>query len=232
MKYDIILFDADNTLFDFDKSAELSFNKAAMASGLDASEGLFEDFKEINDDLWKRLETGALKRTEIYTLRFELLSKKRGVLIDAPRFNSIYKSVLSDCSILVKNAKSVIERLYKNRLRLFIVTNGDNAVQLKRLEKSGLSAYFEDIFISEEIGAPKPSAIFFDYVKSHIKGFDSRKCLLVGDSQTSDIKGANSAGIDACYYNPRHRSLENGMHVEYEIDDLDNLCQILLDRSE
>ena len=39
-KYRIILFDADNTLFDFDKSAEMSFHAAASALGVDCTDKL------------------------------------------------------------------------------------------------------------------------------------------------------------------------------------------------
>lgn len=231
-KYRIILFDADNTLFDFDKSAEMSFHAAASALGVDCTDKLFESFRKINDSLWKALEEKKIERKELYTLRFRILAEKNGIQIDAVRFNSLYKRTLSACSVLIPGAVNVIERLYDAGKRLFIVTNGDYAVQTGRLKKSGIEAYFEDIFVSESIGEPKPSPVFFDHVKKNIKNFDISECLLVGDSQTSDIKGANLAGIDACYYNPHGIPLKSGLHARYEIDDIRKICAVLLDRSE
>ena len=89
--------------------------------------------------------------------------------------------------------------------RLYIVTNAVASVQRSRLEGSAIASYISGAFISEEAGASKPSAAYFDYVFSHIDGITRDNCLLVGDSLSSDIRGANNAGIPCCWYNPKRR---------------------------
>ena len=86
---------------------------------------------------------------------------------------------------------------------LYIVTNGNAVSQRTRLEHSGLLPYVKDVFVSEDAGAAKPDSRYFDYVFSRIPGFRREQALLVGDSLTSDMLGAQNAGIDSLWYFPQ-----------------------------
>ena len=79
--------------------------------------------------------------------------------------------------------------------RLYIVTNAVASVQRSRLHRSAVAPYITDAFISEEAGASKPSRAYFNYVFARIPGITQKNCLLIGDSPSSDIRGANNAGI-------------------------------------
>ena len=57
MKYEVILFDADDTLFDFKKSERVGFRQTVLEFGLEYREEYhFKLYKEINKAIWKELE--------------------------------------------------------------------------------------------------------------------------------------------------------------------------------
>ncbi len=92
---------------------------------------------------------------------------------------------------------------------------------------SAIASYISGAFISEEAGASKPSAAYFDYVFSHIDGITRDNCLLVGDSLSSDIRGANNAGIPCCWYNPKKAARPGDLRIDYEIRDLRQLYDLV-----
>ena len=110
---------------------------------------------------------------------------------------------------------------------LYLVTNAVASVQRGRLAKSPIVPYITAAFISEEAGAAKPSPAYFDYVFARINGITRENCLVIGDSITSDIRGANAYGLPCCWYNPGHTGHPEGLRIDYEIDDLRQLYDIV-----
>ena len=85
----------------------------------------------------------------------------------------------------------------------------------------------EDLFISEQVGAPKPSPDFFAYCLERIEEKDKSKILIVGDSLSSDIKGGILSGIPTCWYRPEGTVNNTEYKPDYEISDLHGLYDIL-----
>jgi 2-haloacid dehalogenase len=86
---------------------------------------------------------------------------------------------------------------------------------IKRLKQSGLYEFFEDIFDSQSIGFQKPSKEFFDYVMSHIKDFNIKEALVIGDSLNTDIKGGLLSGNDTYWMNGKVTNMlcRNSKHI-------------------
>ena len=125
-------------------------------------------------------------------------------------------------------------------------SNGTKVAQLKKLKNSGLDQLFELIFISEDVGAEKPSIDFFDKVLTDASTWlreNEATCLesngvyrgelkpseviIVGDSLTSDILGGNNAGIKTCWYNPKKLVNDMNVKVDYEIQDLHEVMRLI-----
>ena len=68
-KYTTVLFDADNTLLDFDKAENEALKSVMAIYNLTATEENCRKYSEINDALWKQFEKG-----EIF-LNFSVLRK-------------------------------------------------------------------------------------------------------------------------------------------------------------
>ena len=65
MKYRWILFDADGTLFDYDKAEANALSKSFAQIGTSFEPGYAADYRRINGQIWntaKRMRPGARKR--------------------------------------------------------------------------------------------------------------------------------------------------------------------------
>ena len=144
---------------------------------------------------------------------------------DAETIAKHYLTSLSQKCYLLEGAEELCDKLYGN-FRLYIVTNGYAVVQHGRFDKSPIRKYFEDMFISEEMGAEKPSVEYFDAVFSKIPSFDKNKAIIIGDSLSSDIKGGINAGIDTCWYNPKMANAPENLsitHIVSKLSEIENI---------
>ncbi len=208
MKYRILLFDVDNTLLDFDANEEESFRSLLEEMGETWTEELYETYKELNAGLWRQIEKKEITVKEGVNRRFADLMARYGKTVDGRLWEAAYRRYLNQGIQEIPQVHQVLERLKERGYELYVITNGVAETQESRMRRSGLDQYFKELFISERIGAGKPSREFFDYVKTHIPGFCEAEALVIGDSLSSDIKGGADAGIDACWFT---REKEEGL---------------------
>ncbi len=198
MKYTTILFDSDDTLLDFKASERQAIYRAFEIAGLPFDDDIRAVYSEINHGLWKALERGETTTDELLCERFRILFKRYGYAHDPQKMNDLYFKCLSNTDFTMEGAVEILEYLY-GRYELDIITNGVGYIQASRLKNADIRKYINKVFISGEIGISKPHIGFFDYVLSHIDEQDRSKILVVGDSLSSDIKGALNAGLDCVY---------------------------------
>ncbi len=227
--YRYLLFDADETLFDFKKAEYEAFHLTCDKVCVPFSDELYAVYSKINDDLWKLLEKGGTTLPELKLKRFcqflaYLNLPETEIAEKAPLMRDEYVENLADQSFLMEGAVEVCRELSK-RYTLYIITNGISRIQRKRFAASPIAEYITDLFISEEIGAAKPSPEYFDYVTTKIGENDRTKYLVIGDSLSSDMKGAVNYGIDSCFMNPKGVSTE--LPVTYTVKKLSELCDFL-----
>lgn len=227
-RYKYLLLDADNTLFDFNRAEETAFYAAFSASGLYADEKIYARYHEINDDLWRKLERGEVTRARLIDLRYEILLAELGAE-DYEKSHEIsrrYFCELGEQRFLLDGAVDVCQELAA-RYPLYIVTNGDTTIQQSRFQGCGLEPYFTEVFISEHIGAAKPSPLFFTRVMEAIGDPDPAHYLVIGDSLTSDIDGARAANMDAVWLDHAGRGDTHGREIPYIIKDIRELPTLL-----
>ncbi len=106
---------------------------------------------------------------------------------------------------------------------------------MSRLERSGLLPYVQDVFVSEDAGAAKPDKRYFAYAFSRIPGFEKERALLIGDSLTSDMLGAQNAGIDSMWYCPQAlryypewEEEAKKLSITYQVGSFEEIRQLLL----
>lgn len=224
----IILWDIDATLLDFLKSERMALKKAFAHFGLgECPDSKVAEYSAINQSYWNRLETGELTKEQVLVGRFEeFLSVNDYNDVDAEKFCEYFEASLPDCVEFMGNAESVIKTLSKT-YKQYAVTNGAKAVQEKKLAVSGIEKILNGVFISDDVGFAKPSKEFFDVVLKNISSVNTDEIMIVGDSLTSDIKGGNNMGFKTCWFNPHHLPLKDGFKVDYQLDNLDNIFDVL-----
>lgn len=224
MKY--LLFDLDETLLDFHKAEAWALRQALNSVGITPNDHMVSRYSAINQVQWELLEEGKLTRQQVLVRRFELLFQELGIEASSQETQEYYERMLAKGHDFIPGAPELLKTLYGS-YPLYLVSNGTAMVQDCRLLDSGIAHYFQDIFISERIGADKPRKEFFDRCFARIPDFDRTQAMIIGDSLTSDIRGGNNAGIHTCWFNPKHKLRRPDIHVDYEIDALMKLPQLL-----
>lgn len=229
MKYKVILFDADETLFDFKKAEREAFKNTMIDFGIDYDESYhFNTYEEINCAIWKELEQGLITQEKLKTERFRRFIDRLDMNFDENEFASTYMKYLGDGSFLFEGAIELIEDL-SNKYILSIVTNGLTIVQERRIKKSVIAKYFKDIVISEEIGISKPHPNIFEHAINNLGEFSKDEILMIGDNLSSDIKGGINYNIDTCWYNPNKVENTSNLTPTYEMTDYKEIRSLLLD---
>ncbi len=226
LRYNILLMDADDTLFDFHKAEAVSLAATLTALGIEPSDLAIRLYSKINAALWREFEQGKVTKPFLQQARFGRLFEQLGVDADTDAAKQLYVENLAECAFLLPGAEALCKRLVEMGCRLYLATNGISIVQHRRLEKSPLKAYMSDIFVSEDIGTQKPNIKYYQYIFDKISLIDKSQALMVGDSLTSDMAGGLRAGLDTCWYNPGHLAVE-GVQPLYEIAALEDLFAIV-----
>ena len=225
-KYEWLLFDADDTLLDFKLGEHRAITATLSEAGLPTDDEVIATYSRINDNLWKMLERGEVTKDRLKVLRFVQFCEHYGFDRDGAALAESYVENLKKQTVLLDGAEEVCRTLY-GKYKMYIITNGIEAVQTARFGGCAIKEYFEKCYISDAIGVAKPKKGFFDAVAADIEGFDASRALVIGDSLTSDIKGGIEYGIDTCWLNPEGKSAPENWDITYTIGDIRELIGIL-----
>lgn len=226
VRYPYLLLDADNTLFDFDTANRRAFSAVCAACDIPDTDEHFLLYETCNNAMWEAFDRGMYPKDYIVVERFRLFFEKLGLQRDAKACNEIHLSVLGGSKLLLPYAEEVCRELSKV-CKLYIVTNAVASVQKSRLAGSAIAPYISGAFISEDAGASKPSLAYFDYVFEKVPALTKENCLLIGDSLSSDIQGANNACLPCCWFNRKGMERPEALRIDYEIRDLRELYNII-----
>ncbi len=226
MKYEILLIDLDDTIFDFKLAERVAIAKTLREFGVEPTDEIIHRYHVVNKWHWEQMELGKLTRQEVLENRFAVLFSELGVSVDKAACAKAYGANLAVGHYYLPGAEEALQAL-QGKYRLFLASNGTAWVQRSRMDSADLERFFEDIFISQEIGANKPAPAYFEGCFSKIPGFDKDKTMIVGDSLSSDILGGNNAGITTCWVNPDRKTHGPDLRVDYEIQSLAQLPGLL-----
>lgn len=227
MKYEVLLFDADETLLDFDKAEEYAVEKVMGHGKIEYDrEYHLDHYREVNKEIWDEFERELITPKELKVERFKRLSKRLGIDLDHEDMSKKYLEFLGETGFLIEGAEGLLNKL-KGKYKLVLITNGLSAVQNSRLKNSLLEDYFDEIIISEEVGIAKPNPKIFQYTFEKINHKNKDTALMIGDSLKSDIQGGINFGIDTCWYNPKGKDNNTSLKPTYEIKNLNKVMEIL-----
>lgn len=221
-----VLFDLDDTLFDFHKAEKIALTKTLVHFGIDPTEETLALYSTINAAHWKRLELGEISREEVKVGRYRELFETIGIECDPVKATAYYESMLAIGHYFMPGAPELLEELY-GKYRLYIVSNGTAKVQEGRIGSSGIAKYMNGIFISQILGANKPDKQFFDICFAEIPDFSLSETVIIGDSLSSDIKGGISAGITTVWFNPKEIENDSDINPDYTIKELSEVPGLL-----
>lgn len=230
-QYRWLLMDADNTLFDFNAAEEFALTRTLIHFGASSTPEVKAKYRAINAGLWLDYDRGAITQDALGPKRFQLLfeiPEFTGQPGDPQQWSDRFLDYLADCPTLLPGAEKLCYRL-SERYILALTTNGIAHVQRRRLKKSPIARYFGDrVFISGEMGCRKPEKAYFNAVLAAlgVTGGQRGKVLVIGDSLSSDIKGAFDSRLDSVWLrNPGSKA--GVLKPTYEVDSLSHLAHLL-----
>ena len=226
MNYRWLLFDADGTLFDYDRAEVTTLQDTFEQMGWPFEPWYAEVYRGINERIWLDFERGRISQERLRAERFHRLFEVIGAQLAPEAFSVRYLRNLAKETGLIDGAEEVVRALY-GRVGLVLITNGLQDVQRARFARSAIGDCFSEVVISEEVGAAKPQREIFDVAFQRMGQPRLEEVLIVGDSLTSDIEGGNNYGIDTCWFNPHSSPRDPAIHADYEIGDLRELLSLM-----
>ena len=231
-KYYCILFDADNTLLNFDAAESKALADTLVNYGIEPDAETVQTYRTINEELWRQLEKGQLRREKLMSERFTRFLKAIDAAGDGAEMNRYYLEQLSLHPDLASPEVLDVLRELSEVATLAVVTNGFQKVQSRRLAERGVGNFLEDVFVSEKMDAEKPNRKIFDAALRALGVENREHVLMVGDSLTSDVQGGINAGLDTCWFNPHHQENPGKILPTYEISSLEELYPLVMEEEE
>ena len=224
----VILWDVDGTLLNFLEAEKIGIGRGFARLGLgECTDAMLADYSAINRRHWERLERGELTKPEVLEGRFREFFTKYGIRTDCiAEFNRGYQIDLGETICFQEGALDVLHEL-SPVVRQYAVTNGTKIAQSKKLEKSGLNSILNGAFISEDVGAEKPSVAFFEAIWKSIGKYAPNEVMIIGDSLTSDMRGGNNADIHTCWYCPAGAQAPEDLRIDYTVKSLRQIPEIV-----
>jgi YjjG family noncanonical pyrimidine nucleotidase len=227
-KYDLILFDLDHTLWDYETNSketliEFFEHYKLKDKGVEVANFL-ETFSKINTALWNLYDRGQLHRDVIRFHRFEKILIELGVddYEMSLKLSADYIEHSPKKPNLIDGAKEILDYLHP-KYPMVIVTNGFDDVQGTKLSSSGITHYFKSVVTSARAGHKKPAREIFEFALTE-NGVAAHQAIMIGDNLQTDIAGAINANIDTVHYDLNGHMDSNASH---KITHLNQLKKIL-----
>lgn len=232
-QYTDIFIDFDDTLYDTHGNAVIAlkelFEHFHLEQFFSSPQTFYDSYWEANIDLWSRYAKGEITRDYLIVERFRRPLSMGNNLSPTKEYcmevSDVFLDYCSNKPGLVDGAYQLMCHLRQRGYRLHMCSNGFHEVQYKKLAACGLRDFFDTIILSEDAGANKPSAQFFDYAIAHTHAI-KKQTIMIGDNYQTDILGAQNAGLDTIYYNrwPEYKAPEP---ATFEVDQLRDIMTIL-----
>ena len=206
-----IFFDLDHTLWDFEKNSELTFGKIFKELQLPVDLDLFlKHYTPINHAQWKRYRNNEISQETLRYERLALTFKELDRLYTPPfleRISNLYIDYLSTFTHLFTDALPLLEML-KQKYRLHIITNGFESIQHQKIQRSGLTPYFDHVFTADVVGQKKPHPLIFE-TALHKTQTKAENALMIGDSFEADIETPLKMGFQTIHFNSHQEAKHN-----------------------
>lgn len=226
-----ILFDLDDTIINYRASEKYGLEKAFRRFGIPMKEEYLRIYREENQKLWKLIETGEITTAQLRLRRFAALLDRIDFEtgVSAEHLGETYLHYFAQAGELEDGAGELLEWLDRNwEGKKAVLTNGFTDTQKARIGVAQIGGFFDEIFISDEMGSKKPEPLIFRKAMERLCLENPEDILIVGDNLVSDIMGGKNAGLQTCWYNPRSKDAgEYRRYIDFEISRLLEIRDLL-----
>ena len=233
-RYKAIFLDWDDTIGDWSTAEHKALQDIYATYRLDRLYPTFEDYlnayRPYNMELWGMYGRGEVTKDWLHLQRF--LRPIEGLPGTGDRLQELaheigaaFLRLTNKYFSVLPGATEVVKTLAKN-YPLTIISNGFKEVQYYKFEHSGLASYFTHTIISEEVGINKPQPGIFEIALER-NGITADEAVMIGDSYSSDIAGAQAAGIDQIWVRKEGAKELTNERATYIVSNVSEILKIL-----
>lgn len=197
--YRLIVFDLDDTLFDYAESERSAVIEACESFGVALAGDLYSKYRMANDIV--RGQYPEITPDNIQRFRFARAAKFLAFLnrseVAPEDFVEQYLK-RSTTGILISGVQETLEEL--EGIPKVVATNGTNYPRRNKFESSTIAKHFRGFFSAEDLGVAKPHPAYFLKIIKHCN-VPKEDVLIVGDNFRLDIESAVNIGVDCCWFN-------------------------------
>lgn len=226
MPYEVVIFDLDSTLFDSELSERQALSATFEKFGINATDEILQIYRNFNSQLWMDFEKKKIELVDLRTERFRRLCEEFDFDLNASGLADIYEKNLGNYGGLYDGAEELLNTA-KNKSKVALITNGLESVQKARLSNYELEKFFDVTLISGECGLSKPDSLIFQHCLDLLGHKDKASVIMIGDSLSSDIRGANNFGIDSCWFNPHRQEMDPTCYPTFTAESLVDITFLL-----
>ena len=222
-----ILFDMDGTLIEhtwpLSQITETLFARFSNELVSVSHDEFFDLFWSKNEDMWYMMVDGVLagdiaaKYSYVNTLR----ALGQNTALAEPMLNYWQQLVLEE-TVPFEDVFSVLGAL-RGKFSTGIVTNGFSILQQKKLDHHKLAEFVDFTLVSEEAGYHKPDKRLFLKALQLAGNPSPHQTLYVGDNPTTDIQGAQAAGLI-----PIFKYSQNDFEIPTDVVKIKQLKELLV----
>ncbi|AFZ71975.1 HAD family hydrolase [Natronobacterium gregoryi] len=222
-----VLFDLDDTLYSYppcNRAGKEAAREATRERGYAFDAPEFEAFYQIGREEVKRHLSGTAASHERLLYFKHALEDHTGSPqpADALAIGDAYWEGFLEAMEPFPDTVETLETLRDRGIDVAIVTNLTTRIQLRKLERLGIADHVDLLLTSEEVGREKPDSVLFTLPLARLDRRAS-EIVMVGNSVSSDIVGANAVGIETVLFNgdvDDPASLEGRREPDHRIDAL------------
>lgn len=218
----MIFFDLDGTLLDHDGAERHGVQAFTSAFGLSnpADDSSFvELWREVSDRHMGLFLAGEIGFAEQRRLRIREVLGRDLAGDEADEAFKVYLEAYEKNWRLFADVLPCLERLRGTKLG--VITNGNRAHQVKKLEATAILAKFAVVVTSEDAGTAKPDPEIFLSACGRVD-VPRHDCAYVGDNFDTDAKAATRAGLRGIWLDRAASGSDaTGVEVITSLDDLD-----------
>ncbi|WP_206447640.1 HAD-IA family hydrolase [Agrococcus sp. KRD186] len=194
-------FDLDGTLFDHRGSAAIAVRQFTIDLGREPTDRLVAVWFDIEAEHFEHWRTGSIsfgeqRRRRLRAFLHLLAAEQPSDVGHADALFEQYLAHYRRSWRAFPDAAPTLAALRARGVRIGVLTNGNHAQQLDKLETIGLAPLIDAVCTSEEIGVTKPDPRAFKILASRL-GSTPANMAFVGDNLDQDIAGARAAGMCA-----------------------------------
>ena len=223
--YRLVIFDVDDTLFDYKKGEEYALRSTLNYFGIDYQDDMILFYRKQNINAWDSYLNRLCSLENVQEIRINSFLSHYNINADSKKFIKQYSIFDSQRAFLFYDVNDCINSISKEII-IALSTNASGDKRRKKLKCSPISKRVNRLFSAEEIGYSKPSKEHILYIMSFYN-MNPSQTLMVGDTLQTDILGGKNAGVDTCWICRREVASDEAIVPTYTIQSLSHLNKYL-----